>query len=191
MSPVSSAPRPSAPAAQCSTCAPAKWPPQRISVRPSPSSSVSPSQNTIAGSGRITHCAVGGVQVDGRVEGAAPLDHRRVVVRVGDGDRRRARRAPRPPRRVASSSSVMQSHSTLPAGALHQQRALADGELRLGADAEQAVALVLRARGVAWRAQLLERRPALAAPADVLPLVLADRAALPAARRSRRTACRR
>jgi hypothetical protein len=52
VSPVSSAPWPRA---TCSTDAPGKCPPQRTSVIPSPSSFVSPSQNSIAGSGRITH----------------------------------------------------------------------------------------------------------------------------------------
>src|SRR3546814_6510113 len=58
----------------------------------------------------------------------------------------------------------------------HQQRALADREAWLGADAEQAFGL--RFDAVAMRvAQRLERGPLLPAAADVLALVLADRAA--------------
>ena len=39
---------------------------------------------------------------------------------------------------VAASRNEMQSHSTLPSGVLHQDRALADGEGGLGADADEA-----------------------------------------------------
>lgn len=47
--------KPYAPAAQCSTVPPSRWPPQRISVRPPASSFVSPSQKTMASSDRMTH----------------------------------------------------------------------------------------------------------------------------------------
>src|SRR5262249_41570944 len=58
----------------------------------------------------------------------------------------------------------------------HEQRALADGEARLGADAGEAG---LVAELVAMRAgQLGRRRPPLAVGRDVLARVLADRAAL-------------
>ncbi len=56
MSPDSTAPLPRPPSAQCSTVPPVKWPGQLISVRPGAISCVAPSQNRIAGSGRVTHC---------------------------------------------------------------------------------------------------------------------------------------
>ena len=57
MSPTRSAPRPSAPPAQCSTDPPSKWPPQRTSVSPSLIEYDSPAQNVTRGSGRQTHFA--------------------------------------------------------------------------------------------------------------------------------------
>src|SRR4028118_508490 len=114
-SPARSAPRPSAPSAQCSTVPPAAGPPRGPTAppraageeRPPPPGAVRPVQPRAAGEvpaeaderharadlarvavpeddGRIgAHhpLAVGGVQVDGGVEGAAPLHHRRIVVR--------------------------------------------------------------------------------------------------------------
>src|SRR5690606_4461429 len=68
------------------------------------------------------------------------------------------------------------------AGRTHQQRALADREARLGTDPEQAFGLRLDAVAVR-AAQRLERGPLLPAAADVLALVLADRAAVGLARR--------
>src|SRR3546814_17274172 len=63
----------------------------------------------------------------------------------------------------------------------HQQRALADREAWLGADAEQAFGL--RFDAVAMRvAQRFERGPLLPAAADVLALVLADRTTVRLAR---------
>jgi hypothetical protein len=56
MSPARIAPRPSAPLAQCSTAPPAKCPPHLINVKPSAIVRLGPSQNTIAASGRCTHC---------------------------------------------------------------------------------------------------------------------------------------
>src|SRR5262249_9151460 len=59
---------------------------------------------------------------------------------------------------------------------LHQQGALADGEAGDGADAGEAGLLLAQVVLVALRRHLLERGPLLAPPADVLALVLADRA---------------
>src|SRR5262249_5482280 len=56
ISPLNNAPRPSPPAAQCSTVPPAKWPPQRMSVTPRASGKVSPSHSLMTGSGRMIHC---------------------------------------------------------------------------------------------------------------------------------------
>ena len=57
-----------------------------------------------------------------------------------------------------------------------EERALADREARLAADPEEARPL-LADLGAVVAPQLLERRPALAVATDVLPFVLADRAA--------------
>src|SRR5207244_2576647 len=59
---------------------------------------------------------------------------------------------------------------------LHQQGALADGEAGDGADAGEAGLLLTQFVLIALRRHLLERGPLLAAPADVLALVLTDRA---------------
>jgi hypothetical protein len=54
MSPVSSAPRPSAPAGQWQTVPPAKWPPSRSSSSPFHSGRRSPVQCSMRGLGRMT-----------------------------------------------------------------------------------------------------------------------------------------
>ena len=59
---------------------------------------------------------------------------------------------------------------------LDEQQPLTDPDLRLDADAE--VAGVLANVGAALGPELLERRPALTVEPDVLPFVVADRAAL-------------
>ena len=126
--------------------------------------------------------AVIGVKIDRRAaEGPAPLDHGRVVVRVRDGDRgNAAQRLDHAHRRAVDKADAVPQH-VLAWPALNfrrrQQRALADRELRLSADAEQAIALLLECKAMA-RAQVLKRRPLLTGPADELPLVLADRAGL-------------
>ena len=134
MSPASSAPRRRR---QCSTVAArevAAEPEQRQAAGRAPC--VSPSQSSIAGSGPHDPLAVGLVQQDrDAAEGAAPLDHRRVVVRVRDRDRARAA-ARLTASTAASSISGTQSQRTLPAGVSDQQRALADRERGLDADAE-------------------------------------------------------
>src|SRR5438309_1805919 len=58
----------------------------------------------------------------------------------------------------------------------NQQRALADGKGRFGADADQVQ--IVAHLVVMLVAQLLEGRPSLAGPSDVLPLVVADGAAV-------------
>ena len=57
----------------------------------------------------------------------------------------------------------------------HEQRALADSKRRFRADTDQAH--VLTQLAVMLLAQLVQRRPSLALPSDVLTLVLADGAA--------------
>ena len=91
-------------------------------------SSVSPSQNSIAGSGRMTHSRSSACSRTGHVEAVRPLDHRRVVVRVRDGDRGRGRRSSS----TAATAGVVEQRDAVPqtrsAVAGHQQRALADRE---------------------------------------------------------------
>ena len=69
----------------------------------------------------------------------------------------------------------MQSHSRLPPGDCTSNARSFDRERRLGADAEQALGFRLDAVAMA-AAQCVQRGPALAVTADVLALVLADRA---------------
>jgi len=74
---------------------------------------------------------------------------------------------------------------------LDEERALADREVWTGADARQP-RLLFADVGAVVTPELLERRPLLAVPADVLALVLADRAVLWLVRSSRELnpACR-
>ena len=118
--------------------------------------------------------AVGGVKEDGGVKGARPFHHRRVVVRVRDGDRgQAAQRAHDVDRRVVQQRDAV-PQDVARRGA-KEERALADGEARLRADPVQPRLQSLK--GVAVRPPKLgEREPALAAGADVLPLVHAHRA---------------
>ena len=181
MSPHSSTPRPPAPPAQCSTVPPGKCPPQRgqrQSGRRAPWLALPELDRRI---GAHYPFRVGGVQVDGHAaEGPAPLDHRRVVVRVRDGDRGRIRRWPRPPaacRRPASGDAVPQDCCRR---GTQEQRPLADGERRLGADPGQS------SPASSWRGVLVRDRRAAhrgwstTGPRfrDVLAFVGADRAAL-------------
>ena len=91
---------------------------------------------------------------------------------------------------TASSSSDRQSHRMLAFGVAQEQGPLADGEVRLDADADQPRLLELD-RVPVGQPQLVQRGPLLAGRLDVLPLVLADGAGSRAAGRSRRIACRR
>jgi hypothetical protein len=64
----------------------------------------------------------------------------------------------------------------VPARCLDEEGALPDREARRRADANQARPLLPDVRAMV-AAKIVERRPPLAVPADVLSLVLADRAA--------------
>ena len=75
------------------------------------------------------------------------------------------------------SSSGMQSQSTLPFGCRNQQRPLADGEGWFHPDPVKPEFLQPDDASVGLP-QFVERRPLLTAPADVLPLILADFALL-------------
>ena len=114
------------------------------------------------------------VQVHRAVEAVRPLHHRRVVVRVRDRDRGEPAAALDLGGRVV----VEQRHAVPQQVAVaerHEQRALADRELRLGADAGQ-LALAGGSRCVCSRrssSSVVQRWPAVG---DVLALVLADRA---------------
>src|SRR5919108_4993373 len=91
-----------------------------------------------------------------------------------DGDRARAA----PPTQLLYRALVDDGHAIpqhVASWGRNQERALADGEGRLGADAEQAEVVVQLVS--MFLPQLLERRPTLARPADVLPLVVTDRTA--------------
>src|SRR2546423_14075431 len=121
--------RSASPAAQCRTVPPAKWPPRRRSVRPSPSSRVSPFQE-LDPLVRAHHpLAVGRVQVDGRVEGARPLDHRRVVVRMRDRDRADPAELLDPRAElVVEERDAVPEDVAAPARSPDEERALADRE---------------------------------------------------------------
>ena len=173
MSPESRAPAPPAPPGHQSTVPPAKWPPQRISVSP-PSSRVSPSHSSIAGSGRMIHSASAAWRSDRAVEAVRPLDHRRVVVRVRDGDRRQPAAALDLLRR-----RVVEQRDAVPQ---HEARRRSGPADRAGRSRSRAWCRPRSARSsgrmlvAVVGAQLGERRPALAVLWDVLALVLADRA---------------
>ena len=119
---------------------------------------------------------VGGVQVDRAVEALRPLDHRRVVVRMRDRDRREPAAAlDLGGGRVVEQRDAVPQQVRVAVG--DEQRALADGELRLGPDADE---VALR-RGSCSRGR--RRRSSsvvhcLAAKPDVLARVGADRARL-------------
>ena len=170
MSPESSARR----SAQCSTCPPSKWPPQRISVSPPPSSCVSPSQKRDRRIRPHHPLPLGLVQVDRAAERVRPLDHRAVVVRMRDRDRGEAALAV-----DALDELVVEERDAVPedvAGrALDEQRALADRERRRAADAEHAA--VVADVGLVVVDEVLPAQPDLPVVVrDVLPRVLADRA---------------
>src|SRR6188472_4112364 len=118
--------------------------------------------------------AVGNVEVHGRIERAGVLDHRGVVVRVRDRDRGQA---------AALANGALdlpvEQRDAIPqhvaAGGLDEQRALLDREARLRPDPGQSGLLGAEV-GAVTGAQLVEGGPALSPPADVLALVLADRA---------------
>ncbi len=109
------------------------------------------------------------MEQDAGIEPLGPVDHRAVVVRVGDGDRLEpATRFDRGNGRL-----VDEGHA-VPEQRLDVQRPLADRERRLEADAEHVVVDVFDACLVTL-SELLRRRPPLPVVADVLALVETDR----------------
>ena len=184
MSAEQTTPRPSAPSAQCSMAPPGKWPPPRMSVTPGSTSKVSPCHGSMQGSGRITQAAVVGVQVHGHVaERAAPLDQRGVEVRMRDGDGAQAAET-----LDEGDGGLVDERDAIPQDVAvrraNEQRALADGETRLGADADQARLVLAEGVEMADR-EPVQGRPRLSARRRELALVLAH-AAL-----SRRSSARR
>ncbi|HEU5169101.1 MAG TPA: hypothetical protein VFU46_01115 [Gemmatimonadales bacterium] len=126
--------------------------------------------------------AVGLVQPDRNpAQRAAPLDHGRVVVRVGDGDR------PGPTGRLhGGDRGIVHQRDAVPEngkpGIAHEQRALPDREWGLDHHPDQVGTLRENDDGVTG-VKLSQRRPPLPLEADELPLVLADAAALGRQRR--------
>ncbi len=174
VSPVSSAPRPSDPAGQCSTAAPSKCPPIRASVSPGTGSTAS-SKSSTRGGGSLDPLLVRARDEDAGVERVGELDVGGVEVRVRHADRVDAAELGDPgARRV-----IQQRHAVpqdVAARRAHQQRPLPDREGGLHSDADQ-VGLLLADHRRALGADLGHGGPLLAAPADVLPLVQADGAA--------------
>ena len=114
-----------------------------------------------------------GVQQHRAVEARCPVGHPGVVVRVRDGDRGQPATAlDLVGRLVVEVRHAVPHHEAL--AGRDEQRALADREPRLGADAGQLGVLAqLVAMGLR---ELVEGGPALAVLGDVLALVVADRA---------------
>ena len=117
--------------------------------------------------------AVGSVEVDGDVsQCAAPFNDRGVVVRMRNRDSRNAseslngRNAA-----IIGQAQAIPEHVAL-AGA-EVKRALADGELRLGHQADQLGSFDIQPISMT-ALQIFQSGPFLPLPADVLPLVLAD-----------------
>ncbi len=132
---------------------------------------VSPSQNLYAvrAHGPLP---VGRVQPDGCIERRGKLDHRGVIVRVGDRNSGQAAECAHDlDRRVVDEADAVPQDISLRRA--HQQRALGDGEGGEGANSEQS-RFELRERVVVGPAHLLERGPGLAERVHVLPLLLAD-----------------
>ena len=148
VSPVSSAPRPSAPAGQCSTAAPSKWPPIRASVTPGTGSTLVVEQLDPRRR-PLDPLLVGARDEHAGVERVGELDVGGVEVRVRHGRSRRCRRARAIRARAASSSSGTQSHSTLPCGVRTSRARWPIANGRVDADAEQA-GLLLAQLGCAW-----------------------------------------
>ena len=134
-----------------------------------------PSHSSIGGSGAHDPLRVVGVQEHRAVEAARPLDHRRSSSAGGRSRCRGARRASSISRRVASSSSGMQSHSTCrsPCGTSSARWPIANfGSVPMPVSPPSSRSPFV------WPARSsVERRPRLPASGDVLARVLADRAA--------------
>src|SRR2546421_395133 len=112
----------------------------------------------------------------GSAERAAPLHHRSVEVRMRERDGRDPPAVPELLHDVAvDQADAVPQHVAVGRG--NQQRARPDAERWLRADPDQPE-VVADVVTVSLRSHLLQRRPLLPLPADVLALVLADRAAL-------------
>ncbi len=120
--------------------------------------------------------AVGGVQMNGRVERMRPFDHRRIIMRMRDGD---ADEAAEPlddgDRGLVEERDAVPQHVAF--FGHHQQRALADGEGGHRADADEARLVLAESVAVAAR-QRLVRGPRLARGRHELARFIADRAPL-------------
>ena len=136
MSPLSSAPAPPAPSRQCSTVPPAKCPPQRMSVTPVAELARLAGPQLDGRVGARDPPLVVGVQEHRAVEARRPVGHPRVVVRVRDRDRRQPAAA-----LDLVGGLVVEAGDAVPhdeaLAERDEQRALADREPRLGADAGQ------------------------------------------------------
>src|SRR5688500_12478165 len=123
------------------------------------------------------------VQQDRRVERVTPLHHRAVEVRMRDSDNCDATERPH-----GCNGIVVNERRRIPQHVAtrrtHEQRALPDREMRPRTDSDQ-TRLLLADLVPAFLPQLLQRRPLLSLPADVLPLVETDET-----RRRRRIAVR-
>ena len=115
VSPVSSAPRPSEPAGQCSTAAPSKCPPMRARVVPR-TGSASLIEQLDAGRRALDPVLVGARDEDAGVERVGKVDAGPVEVRMRHADRVDAAGVRDLLLGRRSSSREMQSHSTLPPG---------------------------------------------------------------------------
>ena len=149
VSPVSSAPRPSEPAAQCSTAAPSKWPPMRASVTPGSTSTRSSNSSS-------------------RSSGAGSTARRRAAAARARRRRRRCRRGRRrsaggrcrsvsmpPAAAIALPRGVVEQRDRVPqhvaVRGAHEQGALPDPDLRGDADPEQVGLLLADLAGVVAR----------------------------------------
>ena len=116
---------------------------------------------TDCGVGALDPLAIVFVQVDGdAAEGLAPLDHRRVVVRVRDGYRGNSAQGfdKRDGVGIDEADAVPKN---VAGGGLDEQRALADGKFGFAADAPDSLPF-LKERVAVGLAEGFERDPALA-----------------------------
>src|SRR5438128_3702919 len=112
------------------------------------------------------------MQKDFGVETLGPFGHRRVEMRMRNGDGVDA-----PARVHFRDRFVVQQRNAIPeeisAGRLQEQCALTDGKFRFGADPEKLRRFVFEAVMMIYR-QLFERRPLLTSVTNELPLIFAD-----------------
>jgi hypothetical protein len=114
------------------------------------------------------------VDQDRAVELVRPLDHRGVVVRMGDCDRMEAATLPHRGDDLVVDQRLAVPEDVAVLGG-HQQRALGDREVGLATDPEQPGQLVADPRPMRG-AQLVESCPLLTVERDVLARVLTDQA---------------